>query len=370
MKFVCNAVELSEACSVIQRAASAKTSIPSVEGILLNAEGHSLTLTGYDLEMGIVTSIPCAVEESGKIVVNAHMLSETVRKLPNKPVIFDSDSRQIASIECGEFNTTIVGMSAEDYPELPSITGGYDVTLSQPVIKDMIRKTIFSVAIKDSKPVFTGVKFEIENNHINLIAVDGARLAIRKEEIVYNGENLNFVVPAKTLSEVLKLLGDEENENIEISVGKRHIIFRIGKYDIISRLLDGEFLNYRTAIPSSVKTTVKVNTAALLESIERTSLIITDKLKCPIKCTFGNGYIRMSSNASIGASNDRVEAEIDGEDITVGFNNRYLIDALRVCDTDEIKITLNTPTLPVVITPNEGDSFIFIILPVRMRNEN
>lgn len=370
MKFVCNAAELSQACSIVQRAASAKTSIPSVEGILLSAEGHSLTLTGYDLEMAIVTEIPCAVEEAGKIVVNAHMFSETVRKLPNKPVIVDSDSRQIASIECGDFNTTIVGMSADDYPELPSITGGYDIELEQSVIKDMIRKTIFSVAIKDAQVIYTGVKFEIEENHIRLIAVDGVRLAIRNENINYSGEDLSFVVPSKTLNEVSKILSDEPDKKINISVGKRHIIFKVDNYDIISRLLDGEFLNYKNAIPTAFKTTVKVKTADLLESIDRTSLIIMDRLKSPIKCVFSNGYIRMSSNASIGASSDRIEAEIDGEDVILGFNNKFMLDALRVCDTDEIKILLGSSVAPILITPNEGDSFMFLILPVRLKNED
>lgn len=370
MKFTCNALELSEACQIVQRAASSKTSIPAVEGILLSAEGHTLTLTGYDLEMGIVTSIPCAIEETGKIVVNAHMFSETVRKLPSMPVHFDSDLRQIASIECGEFHTTIIGMSAEDYPELPSITGGFDIIFNQSVLKDMIRKTIFSVAVKDSKIVHTGVKFELEENHLRLVAVDGVRLAIRNENISYVGEAMSFVVPGKTLNEILKLLSDEENDYVNISVGKRHIIFKIGKYDIISRLLDGEFLNYKAAIPSTTKTIVKVNTSEFFDSVDRTSLIITDKLKSPIKCTFAENTIKISSNASIGASNDKIKAEIEGEECIIGFNNKYMIDALRVCDTDEIRIMLNGPVAPILIVPSEGDSFIFLILPVRLKNED
>ena len=287
MKFTCNSFELSDACQIVQRATSAKTAFPSVEGILLSAESGSLTLTGYDLEMGITTTIPCNVEESGRIIVNAHMFSETVRKLPDKPVHIDSDARQIAEIKCGEFKTKIIGMSADEYPELPSITGGYDLSLSQPMIKDMIKKTIFSAAIKDAKVIHTGVKFEIDENHIRLIAVDGVRLAIRNEDIEYSGEPLSFVVPAKTLSEVMKLLSDGE-ENVNISVGKRHIIFKIGSYDVISRLLDGEFLNYKSAIPSSYKTVASVDTMSFLNSIDRTSLILADRLKSPIKCVFAN----------------------------------------------------------------------------------
>lgn len=369
MKFTCNSFELSEACQIVQRAASTKTAITSVEGILLIAEEGTLCLTGYDLEMGITTNIPCNIQESGKIVVNARMLSETLRKLPDLSVHFDSDARHIASIECGEFKTTIIGMSAEDYPELPSITGGYNITLKQPVLKDMIRKTIFSAAIKDAKVVHTGVKFEIEDNHIRLIAVDGVRLAIRNEDIDYKGESLSFVVPAKTLNEVMKLLSDEDEE-ILISVGKRHIIFKIGTYDIISRLLDGDFLNYKAAIPASTKTVVKVNTSAFLESLDRTSLIITDKIKSPIKCVFSDNIIKMSSNASIGTSSDRISAEIEGDDCTVGFNNKYMIDVLRVCDSDEVKIMLSGPVSPILVVPTVGDNFIFLILPVRLKNED
>lgn len=369
MKFICNSFDLAQACQVVQRAASTKTAIPSVEGILLSAENGLLTLTGYDLEMGIVTSIPCAIEESGKIVVNAYMLSETVRKLPSAPVTIESDSRQIASIKCGDFKTKIIGMSSDEYPELPSIVGSYDITLNQSILKDMIRKTIFSAAIRDNKVILTGVRFEIEPGHIRLVAVDGVRLAIRNEVIEYDGEELSFTVPAKTLSEVMKLL-EEDDSKIDISVGKRHIVFKIGAFVIISRLLDGEFFQYQNAIPKSAKTVVTVNTMALLESIDRTSLILSDKLKSPIKCVFAGNQINLSSNASIGTSNDKISVQLEGEDCTIGFNNKYMLDVLRVCDTDEVKIMLHGPISPILVVPPEGDSFIFLILPVRLKNED
>ncbi len=369
MKFSCNTSELSDACQIVQRAASTKTALPAVEGILLSAENGKLTLTGYDLEMGIITTIPCVCLAEGRLVLNAHMFSETIRKLPGDIVTIESDVRQIATIESDNFKTSIIGMNADDYPELPSISGGYDVELDQRVLKDMVRKTIFSAAVKDSKIVHTGVKFEIEEGHIRLVAVDGVRLAIRNENIDYSGEELTFVVPAKTLNEVIKLLGDED-EKVSLSVGNRHITFSIGKYYIISRLLDGEFLNYKAAIPTAAKTVVKVNTGSFLDSIDRTSLIITDRIKSPIKCVFSNDSIVMSSTASIGASNDKIPAEITGDDITIGFNNKYMIDALRVCDTDEVKIMLNSPVAPILVVPTEGEDFIFLILPVRLKNEN
>ncbi len=370
MKVICNSAELSEACQNVQRAASVKTAIPAIEGILMSAKDNVLTLTGYDLEMGITTSIPARTEEEGDIVLNAHMFSETLRKLPESVVSIDSDTRQIASIVCGEFKSTLIGISAEEYPELPSVSGGYPITLSQGLLKDMIRKTIFSVALKDnSKPVHTGVKFEIEENHIRLIAVDGVRLAIRNEKTEYTGENLAFVVPAKTLSEVMKLMNDDE-ETVTLGVGKRHIIFEVAGYKIISRLLDGEFLNYKAAIPSTATTVVTVDTRTLIDSIDRTSLIITDKIKSPVKCIFENNMIKISSITSLGTANDRINASVEGDNCTIGFNNKYVLDALKVCDTDEIRIMLSGAVKPILIVPKQGDEFIFLILPVRLKNED
>lgn len=370
MKIICNSAELSEACQNVQRAASAKTAIPAIEGILMSAKGNTLILTGYDLEMGITTSIPANIEEEGELVINAHMFSETLRKLPENVVSIDSDSRQIASISCGEFESTLIGISAEEYPELPSVTGGYPISITQGLLKDMIRKTIFSAAVKDnSKVVHTGVKFEIEENHIRLIAVDGVRLAIRNEKIDYSGENLSFVVPAKTLSEVMKLMNDDE-DTVTLGVGKRHIIFEVGGYNIISRLLDGEFLNYKSAIPSSTKTVITVDTRRLIDSIDRTSLIITDKIKSPVKCAFEDNMIKISSITSLGTANDRIYANIEGESCTIGFNNKYVLDALKVCDTDEVRIMLSGPIKPILIVPQQGDEFIFLILPVRLKNED
>ena len=369
MKVICNALELSEACQNVSRAASTKTAIPAIEGILMVAKDGLLTLTGYDLEMGIKTVIAARVEEEGELVLNAHMFSETLRKLPENTVSIDSDSRHIASITSGEFESTLIGISSEEYPELPSVSGGYQISVDENVLKDMVRKTIFSAAVKDSKIVHTGIKFEIEENHLRLIAVDGVRLAIRNEKIEYSGENLSFVVPAKTLSEVVKLMNSNEDP-VTIEVGKRHIIFDVNGYSVISRLLDGEFLNYKAAIPPATKTVINVDTRSLIDSIDRTSLIITDKIKSPVKCVFADNMIKISSITSLGTANDKLPARIEGDDCTIGFNNKYMLDALKVCDTDEVRIMLNGAIAPILITPTEGDEFIFLILPVRLKNEN
>jgi len=369
MKFICETEILSQACQNVQRAVSVKTSIPAVECIFIKALSNELVLTGYDLEFGIYTSIPARIEESGGILINSKILCEILRKLPGEFVSIESDERHLANITSGETKYSIMGMSADEYPELPSVTGGLPVNIPQGMLKEMVRQTIFAVAVNDaSKIVHTGIKIDIEERLISLIAVDGFRLAIRKEPIDYSGEALSFVVPSKTMSEVVKLITDD-TAPVSLGVGKRHIVFEIGGYSIVSRLLEGDFLNYKTAVPTISTTTVKVNTKLLIESIERTSLIISDKLTSPVRCLFNDNTIKISSSTAIGTANDKINAEIAGETVEIGFNNRFLLDALKVCDTDEIKIELNTAVAPIIILPPEGDSFIFLILPVRLKAE-
>ena len=369
MKFVCNTAMLSAACQSVQRAVSTKTSIPAIEGIFIKALGSELILTGYDLELGITTSVEARVEENGGIILNAKVLCEILRKLPGENVTLEADDRQIAAIRSGEVEYSLIGIAPEEFPELPSVSGGFPIVLNQEVLREMIRQTIFSVAVNENKIVHTGIKFEIDQNEIKLIAVDGFRLAVRKETIDYSGDPITFIVPGKTLSDVVKLFSGEEDAVVSIGVGKRHILFEIENYTVVSRLLDGEFLNYKSAIPSLVSTTVRVNTKNFVDSIERTSLIITDKVKSPLRCVFDNNQIRISSTTSLGTATDKVPAEIQGNAVEIGFNNRFLMEALRVCDTDEVILQLNGAVAPLLITPPEGDRFLFLILPVRLKAE-
>ena len=257
MKITCNSELLSEACQNVQRVVSTKTSIPAIEGIYMKAIGNELLLTGYDLEVGINTSIEAKVEEAGSIILNARILCDILRKLPAEKVIIEADERQLCVIRCGEVEYKIVGIAAEEYPELPTVQGGFPIIVESNILRDMIKQTIFAVSTNDTKIVHTGIKFEIKRGEIKLIAVDGFRLAIRTEEIKYSGEDISFIVPAKTLSEVIKLI--DNSDVISMNIAKRHIIFDIGNYSIISRLLDGEFLDYKAAIPKSLTTEVKVN---------------------------------------------------------------------------------------------------------------
>ena len=296
------------------------------------------------------------------------MFSEIIRKLPDTEIYISLNDKNLLEIECEGSLYKLATMNPEEFPELPKIEIENSIEVDQNVLKNMIRKTIFATAENDAKIVHTGVRFEISENNIRLVAVDGFRLAIRNEKIDYSGEEKIFVVPKKTLNEVLKLSAGEDGK-ISMSIGKRHITFKIGDYDIVSRLLDGEFLNYKAAISGNSTGTVKVSVRNLINSIERTSLIITDRAKSPIRCIFDKDMIKISSVTVLGSANDRVPAEMTGEKLEMGFNNKFLLDALRVCDTDEVIIKLSSPVHPIIIVPTDGDSFLFLILPVRLKTE-
>lgn len=367
MKIICDSAELSRVCMNIQRTVSSKSTIPALEGILIESGDGKVKLTGYDLEVGSVVLLNAETTDNGRVVLNAKNLCDILRMVPEDVVSIEWDDRNICKIKSGETEYSIIGTSADEYPELPSLSKFSPVKIKQSILKDMIRKTIFSVSTGERNPVHTGVKFEITQGRIVLVAVDGARLAVRREDVDYNAEEngeLSFVVPAKTLNEITKLSSDDEGE-IEIRVGDRHIIFKINEYEIVSRLLEGNFLNYKSAIPMTYATRIIVPTRNLIECIERTSLIITDK-SSPVRCIVENGIMKFSSVTAIGTANDKMAADIEGENIEIGFNNRFVLDCLKACDVDEIKIEMTSANQPITFAPLEGDSFFFLVLPVRI----
>ena len=369
MKITCNKQQLVEAVSNVQRAVSTKSSIPALEDILLRARENEMILCGYDLELGMTTSIEASVEQPGNLVLSARLFGDIVRRLPADQVCISSDEKNITAITCGASEFSIVGIPAEEYPEIPAITGETSIDLPHSLLKSMIRQTIFAVADTDAKPIHTGTLFELGGGILRLVSVDGYRLAIR-EEPVQCTEEASFVAPGKTLNEVTKLLGDSEEEALSLLVGRRHILFKIGNYTVISRLLEGEFLDYKSAIPAASGTEVVVNTRRFIESVERVSLLITDRLKSPVRCVFEDDEIKLSCSTAMGRANDQFEAQITGGNVEIGFNNRYLLDALRNADSDEVKVLLNGPLSPMKVVPREGNAFLFLVLPVRLKSEN
>lgn len=365
MNIFCNRQALIDAVGNVGHAVSGKSTLPALEGILLKAAGNSLFLAGYDLDMGITTTIEAGVREAGSIVLNARLFGDIVRRLPDDTVYIGTDEKLAATIKSGKSEFTIMGISADEYPEIPTVNDGAGFTFPQNTMKSMIRQTIYAVAQTDSRPVHTGIQFELENNTLRLVAVDGSRLAIRSEEIKTD-EQLKFVVPGKTMGEVLKLLSDEEAP-LSLAVGKRHIVMEIDGYAVISRLLDGEFLPYKKAIPQQITTTVHVKTRELIDAVERASLVINDRIKSPLVSEFRDNQIILSCTTPLGSACDIIGAEIEGNAEEMGFNSRFLLDALKNTDTDEIKIELSGPLSPMKILPVSGESFLFLVLPVRLK---
>lgn len=370
MKFSCSTKELSEACSNVMRAVSTKVTIPTIEGILMECGSDTLSLTGYDFEFGINTTLQANVTEPGAIVINAKVLSDIIRKLPDGKVSFEINGTSV-SIVNGAAQYNITGIDADDYPELPSVSGGYPLFLNQRMLQSMVNQTLFAVADNESaKPVHTGLKFELTLNQLRLIGVDGYRLAIRTETVKYNGENISFIVPKKTIRELIKLMDGDEEKDISVSVGKRHIVFEIDNYSIISRLLDGDFLDYNAAVPKTCATTVLINTDDAITCIERALPVIENDKKNPIRCLFDNEEMRVSTVSGLGRVVDYTHANISGERVEIGFNSRFLLDALRAADTDQVKIELNSAVSPAKVLPVNDDGFLFLVLPMRLKNEN
>ena len=367
MKFTVNKSDITEAVSNIQRAVSTKTSIPALEGILLSATETGLELCAYDLELGITTVIPAFVMEPGKAVLSAKLFSDIVRRTPAETVTVSVDEKNMATLESGYSRFSIIGIPAEEFPELPKLSDSTQISLPGALLKSMIRQTLFAIAESDAKPIHQGSLFSLENGILDVVSVDGYRLAVRREPVDFS-EDLSFVVPGKTLSELLKLIKDSE-EPVEISAGRRHILFKIDNYTVISSLLEGEFLNYKAAIPPESQTEVVLKTREAIDSVERVSLLITDRLKSPIRCLFDNNEVKLNCTTSMGRASDQLDVEMTGQSVEIGFNNRYLLEALRNTECDEVKVQLGGPLSPMKVVPKEGDSFLFRVLPVRLKSE-
>lgn len=367
MKFTVNKSDITEAVSNIQRAVSTKTSIPALEGILLSATETGLELCAYDLELGITTVIPAFMMEPGKAVLSAKLFSDIVRRTPAETVTVSVDEKNMATLESGYSRFSIIGIPAEEFPELPKLSDSTQISLPGALLKSMIRQTLFAIAESDAKPIHQGSLFSLENDILDVVSVDGYRLAVRREPVDFS-EDLSFVVPGKTLSELLKLIKDSE-EPVEISAGRRHILFKIDNYTVISSLLEGEFLNYKAAIPPESQTEVVLKTREAIDSVERVSLLITDRLKSPIRCLFDNNEVKLNCTTSMGRASDQLDVEMTGQSVEIGFNNRYLLEALRNTECDEVKVQLGGPLSPMKVVPKEGDSFLFLVLPVRLKSE-
>ena len=368
MNIVCDKALLSSAIDGVSKAVTLRSSIPALEGILLKAEGFQLTLTGYDLEMGITTTIEANVRQAGEIVLSAKLLGDMVRRLPSGEVNIYTNESGNASIKGGVAEFDILAMSASDYPDLPTPGADHTLTIKAGMLRGMIEKTLYAVSQDDKKPAHTGELFAIEEDKLTVVALDGYRLAI-VERPVQAEKHIRIIIPAKTLTEVNKLLGDDEDD-VRISANRRFVVFNSGNYTILSRLIEGEFLNYANVIPNGCKTRVVLETRDFIDTIERASLIITERLKNPLRILFdASGKVTVRCQTNLGKVVDEFSAQVEGDPVEIGFNNRYLLDALRNARCEKVVLELSGPLSPVKILPEEGEDFIYLVLPVRFKND-
>lgn len=366
MKFACEKYLLLSAIGTASKAASGKSPIPALEGLLVEAE-NEIKITGYNLKEGIYTTFPADISEPGAVILGARLFGEIVRSLPDGIVTVTAGRGNMTTITCSKSDFSIIGASADGYPEIPAVDYKSAISIPQNILKDMISQTIFAVSDNESRPVYTGAMFEIENGVLSIIAVDGYRLALRREEIQGSAEDCSFIVPGNALSDLEKICSNTD-EHVKITLGSKHISFTIDKTVLISRRLEGDFMNYRKSIPASFSINLTADRAGLTRAVERVSLIIDDKIKNPIHCVFGDGEIRISCMTALGKAEDICAVEGNGNDMEIGFNNRYLLDVLKVAPAEKLKVCLNSASSPCVITPEDGsEKFLYMILPVRLR---
>ncbi len=367
LKFSCEKALLQAAVSTAGRAVAAKSSIPALEGLLLEGS-RELTLSGYNTQTGIRTSFEAQIREEGRIVLNARLFGDIIRRMPDDIIVFSADEKYMVHLGCGDASFDILGLSADDYPELPEVDDEYSVTLPQKTLKAMIGQTAFAVSTNESRPVHTGSLFEIDDTGLTMVSVDGFRLALRHEPLEkIDGGAFRFVAPGSALKEVENICGDTE-EMITVTRGKRHLLFSAGETQLICRRLEGEFLDYKNAIPRNNPICVEVANSALLQSLDRISVVISEKLKSPVRCVFEQDRVLLSARTGNGEAKDICLTKGDGNGLEIGFNNRYLMEALRYAPADSVRLELNTNISPCVITPVDGsDNFLYMVLPVRLK---
>ena len=368
MRFTCEKNMLVTGLNIAGRTVAQKSSLSVIEGILCKA-GQGLSLTGYNMETAITYEIDADVSDMGQCILPAKLFGDIIRRLPEGPVTVVVDENYKVSIRAGYASFTISAESAEDYPELPDVGDGREIYIPQNKLKELISGTIFAVSENQGRPIHTGVKFEVTNDAITAVAVDGFRLARRTfhpEE--GTGRELNFVVPAAGLKEVEKILTDVE-DNAAFTLGTKHILFQVGKATLVCRLLEGEFLDWRRVVPSNCPIKMVANVGDLASSVERVGLIVSEKYKSPIRCVFGNQELLMRTSTTIGAAEDRCSLAGDGQELEIGFNVRYLAEALRVIPSEEVTLELTNGLSPIVLTPvDEKEDFAYMVLPVRIKN--
>ena len=367
MRFTCEKNTLLQGLNIASRTVAQKSALSAIEGVLCRA-GSGLTLTGYNMETAITYNIDADVSDGGECVL-PKLFGDIIRRLPEGPVTVVVDDNFKVSIRSGYASFSISAESADEYPDLPDVSTGHAIRIPQNKLKELISGTIFAVSDNQARPIHNGVKFEVADDAVTAVAVDGFRLARRTyhpEEPT--GRNLSFVVPASGLKEVEKILSDTDDP-VGFTLGSKHILYQVGDATLVCRLLEGDFLDWKRVVPTNCPIKLVASVHDLASSVERVGLIVSEKYKSPIRCVFGNQELLMRTNTTIGAAEDRCSYAGDGKELEIGFNVRYMADALRAIPSEEVTMELTNGLSPIVLTPvDDKQDFAYMILPVRIKN--
>ncbi len=368
MKFVCDKSKLNEAISVVSKAVNNSCAIDILKGIKIDADDR-LKMTGSDLDLSVESIIDAHVEESGSIIVDARIFSDIVRKLPDGDITIETDEQNEIKISCASTKFNILYLSSDGYPEIKKIDDGDSFKIYSSDLKNIIKSTIFAISNNESRPILTGSKFEINKSTLRVVSIDGYRLALRDQiipETPYDG--LSFVVPGRALNELLKILKDDSTI-VTVTVRENSVMFAFDSFVIISRLLEGEFMDYSKFIPSTSAIKVKANVKSFTDMVERASIIINyDDPKIPIILNISDSYLNVGCISKRGNFDESMEIDQHGDDLKIGIASKLLTDTLKSIETEEVMLEFNTPQSPCLIKPVEGDGFIYLVLPIRLKN--
>lgn len=363
MKLICSKANLLKGVNIVSKAVPSKTTMSILECILIDASANEIKFTANDMELGIETIVEGEILEKGIIAIDAKVFSEIVRKLPDNEVTIESDSSYQISITCEKANFHISGKSGEDFSYLPYIEKTDFISVSQFTLKELIRQTIFSIADNDNNKLMTGELFEVHNNEFKVVSLDGHRISIRKIELKDSYPDRKVIVPGKSLQEVSKILSGETEDEVRIFFTGNHIVFEFDNTTVVSRLIEGEYFKINQMLSSDYETKFVINKREMLSCIDRATLLVKEGDKKPIVFRITDGNMEISINSQLGSMKEDIDIQKEGKDILIGFNPKFLIDALRVIDDENVTIYMVNPKAPCYIR-DEEQKYIYLILPV------
>lgn len=363
MKIVCSKSDLLKSVNIVMKAVPSKTTMPILECILIDASTNEIKLTSNDMELGIETKVTGEILDKGIIALDAKIFSEIIRKLPENDIVIETDAKLQATITCEKAKFNISGKSGEDFSYLPYVEKNDSIALSQFTLKEVIRQTIFSIAANENNKMMTGELFEINENELKVVSLDGHRISIRKIELKDTYGHKKVVVPGKTLTEVSKILSGEVEDEVRLFFTNNHIVFEFDQTTVVSRLIEGEYFRIEQMLSSDYETKVEINKKELLDCIDRATLLVKESDKKPIIIQISEGSMELKINSQIGSMDEEIDITKEGKDILIGFNPRFLIDSLRVIDDENVTLYLVNPKAPCFIK-DEKETYIYLILPV------